>query len=146
MKTRIGFVSNSSSASFVVALKTEEKPCAHCGRSDPNFLDIVEAIGARFGGDSECTQLHERGSENLRRYVERQINEDEWRDDTEKKQWKEIVEFTEKAEKKGYTVARIEISYHDEVTNKMFRDLEERKILIPLWSDHRDISLREVKL
>lgn len=41
MKIRNGFVSNSSSSSFIVALNPKEK-CPHCGRSSPNMIDLIE--------------------------------------------------------------------------------------------------------
>ena len=40
MKVRNGFVSNSSSSSFIVHIKKEPK-CPHCGRQD---LDLTEVI------------------------------------------------------------------------------------------------------
>ena len=40
MKLRLGFVSNSSSSSFILAYKKSE-PCVHCGRSDPNIMDLI---------------------------------------------------------------------------------------------------------
>ena len=43
MKQRNGFVSNSSSSSFVIAIKkSANEPCPHCGRSDPNILGVIE--------------------------------------------------------------------------------------------------------
>ncbi len=41
MKLRRGFVSNSSSASFIIEIKGIEK-CSHCGRSDMNIIDLIE--------------------------------------------------------------------------------------------------------
>lgn len=41
MKIRNGFVSNSSSSNFIVAVRKSEA-CQHCGRSDPDFLQLVD--------------------------------------------------------------------------------------------------------
>ena len=41
MKLRDGFVSNSSSSSFVVAIKKQET-CQHCGHQDFNILDAID--------------------------------------------------------------------------------------------------------
>lgn len=42
MKVRQGFVSNSSSSSFVIAIKQQAtQPCQHCGRQDPDFLELL---------------------------------------------------------------------------------------------------------
>jgi hypothetical protein len=41
MKTRNGLVSNSSSSSFIVAYKPEEK-CKCCGRGNPDLIQIIE--------------------------------------------------------------------------------------------------------
>ncbi|MHA2280061.1 MAG: hypothetical protein ACXAC5_04190 [Promethearchaeota archaeon] len=40
MKIRHGFVSNSSSASFILAL-SDEKECEHCGHSNRKMLDLI---------------------------------------------------------------------------------------------------------
>jgi chaperonin cofactor prefoldin len=41
MKTRNGFVSNSSSSSFVIAVPTKTKKCKCCHRSDAVFLQLL---------------------------------------------------------------------------------------------------------
>ncbi len=41
MKIRNGFVSNSSSTSFIVALNNSV-PCPHCGRCDKSIIDMIE--------------------------------------------------------------------------------------------------------
>jgi hypothetical protein len=41
MKIRGGFVSNSSSSSFIVAVKPTNK-CPHCGRSDFDLFDLID--------------------------------------------------------------------------------------------------------
>ena len=43
MKSRDSFVSNSSSTSFILAFKNNPK-CKHCGRSDPDLADLMEAL------------------------------------------------------------------------------------------------------
>ena len=145
MKTRFGFVSNSSSSSYVVAVFKKDK-CPHCGRTDPNFLDIVEAIGARSSGESECTQLHERGTKEIERYLVEGLKMDEWRLPEEITEWEDVLVVSKKAEKKGYEVARIEISYHDNASIEMMNLLEATGAVKVLWSDHRDINLDKVKL
>jgi len=42
MKIRQGFVSNSSSSSFIVAINPKDK-CTHCGRSSPDIVNVLES-------------------------------------------------------------------------------------------------------
>jgi len=142
MKTRQGFVSNSSSSSYVVALR-QDTPCKHCGRSDINFLDYLETVGRH---DFESTQLHARGLERLRAYVEREITGESWRTDEEKKEWERIIQVAAEAVEKDYAVAYFEISSHDDVTNNMFRELEARNVMIPFWCDQKYINITNIKL
>jgi hypothetical protein len=145
MKTRQGFVSNSSSSSFVIALRPDSDVCPHCGRSDPNFMDIVEAIGARSDG-CEQTEMHARGMEQLRNWVHRHVMEEKWETEENKLEWQKVLKVAEKAVAKGYEVAHIEVSYHDEATRDMFHDLLARKKLYLLWNSEGDINLNELDL
>jgi hypothetical protein len=59
MKIRMGFVSNSSSSSFIIQV-FDSKPCKHCGRSDSSFLKMVEGNFEYDDSDSvECTGKEE---------------------------------------------------------------------------------------
>lgn len=44
MKLRQGFVSNSSSSSFVIMAPTHTETCDHCGRSDPNLFKTLRGL------------------------------------------------------------------------------------------------------
>ncbi len=132
MKIRTGFVSNSSSSSFIIATKKSDK-CPHCGRSDLNLIDLIEAIGSR-ADDSEQTRLRAKGVENVIAHIKKDYLD--YCSSDEKKRWKELFKTLEIADKKGYAIAEIEISYHDESTNNMLQDLRKRKALCVLWSDH----------
>lgn len=109
MKRREGFVSNSSSSSFIVAIKDNSDACPHCGRRDPSYEDLLHLIsrGTDFSGDS---------TEEIFRIT----NEDEirdslskfWYDDTDSKQVIEdqIINLL----KKQFKILGCSISYHDE--------------------------------
>ncbi|GAF80422.1 unnamed protein product, partial [marine sediment metagenome] len=45
MKQRNGFVSNSSSSSFIIAIKKQPEACQHCGRSDLDFIQLINNAG-----------------------------------------------------------------------------------------------------
>ena len=99
MKYRNGFVSNSSSSSFLIALKKTSTPCPHCGRKDPDFLDMVE----QSGNDDNCVDftcsaemkleimelgekensegynwMSEQEYNNLKNGIAKYVNNDEW--------------------------------------------------------------------
>lgn len=120
MKIRNGFVSNSSSSSFIVAVKESNK-CPTCGRSDKSFLDRMPKEG-----EYEETHIRAMGSETIaKQYVDNwginMGNSEEI--DKVASLMGEMVAF----EKMGYVVAFIEISYHDENTNDEFNTLRDNK-------------------
>lgn len=136
MKIRSGFVSNSSSTSFIVGLrKKKSEPCPHCGRSDPDFIDAyiergnVNDTGLIIDGrfSSVIDSLNENIKEHQSSIKEYQMHRPQdsvgWGKSTyadmisyEESDIKEIEALIGKIEKiqnEGYTIHEIEISYHD---------------------------------
>lgn len=131
MKIRLSFVSNSSSASFIVVInKTGE--CPHCKRSDPNFLDFVENLNN--SDDCECTKMHARGADNIIKWNKK--NTGYAFDNEDRKEWDEIFEKVEKAEKSGCEVGCFSIGYHDEITNNEWYQQKRRGSVEVIWTDH----------
>lgn len=132
MKLRNGFVSNSSSASFIVAIrKTGE--CPHCKRNDPNFLDFIE--GVETPNDYECTKMHARGAERIIEWAKDNTGY-AYNKPEDNKEWDDIFEKVKEAEAKGLDVGAFSIGYHDEVTNNEWYHQKNHGAVEKIWSDH----------
>ena len=109
MKIRNGFVSNSSTSSFIIAFKDSEV-CPHCGRKDPNILAAIEQS---YGNDDNRVDSQ---GEAVLEYVKSNYAFES----------PEILEKLNKQIKQHidekYTVACISISYHDELLNSIFKN------------------------
>ena len=107
MKIRYGFVSNSSSSSFIIEIK-QSIPCNKCGREDENIVDFIE----RYSDGSGNTCIEAKGKQEVLKYVK------EWVPD--------LISEINKA--KGELVC-LSISNHNEFLNKLIKKSQNINIL-----------------
>jgi len=125
MKSRNGFVSNSSSSSFLIAYKDSNK-CEHCGRKDPCIVDMVREHSTEWSD----TTINAEGIENILDYKKCNYGYDE-------KELQDIVDRAKKIEAKGkeWGFADVDISYHDETLNDLMQQCIETGTVVLI---HRD--------
>jgi hypothetical protein len=109
MKFRSGFVSNSSSSSFVIAIdESKFDVCPHCKRRDPTVLEL---IALHQWEDThiewEDPQAH---IENLQRELDAGCFYQD-----EEKQVKNVIENIKAALAAGKKVIGLEMSYHETI-------------------------------
>jgi hypothetical protein len=105
VKIRSGFVSNSSSSSFIIAQKMTGY-CEHCGRSDPDIISILQ---------------HSNNDDN---YALEDWKDNLYDDD------KHIIKIAEEYEKKkDYKVYYVSVSYHDEAINDLIKKSKDIEII-----------------
>ena len=111
MKIRLGFVSNSSSSSFIVAEKPQ-KVCNHCGRSDPSFLGMVHTLSSA----NDDTQILAEGQklidilERSLAHKRKSFDYFEWMDEGD---IKVLLEKVTERHQLGLRVAYVALSNHD---------------------------------
>jgi len=63
MKSRSGFVSNSSTSSFIIAIRPDAEPCPTCGRKDLNlksyFNEYSDDSITSYGADDAKKQIRD---------------------------------------------------------------------------------------
>jgi len=103
MKIRNGFVSNSSSSSYIIAIKDLFEACPTCGRTGNDLLKMLRN-DPDMNDDNGVKGV---GAE----HILWEMNNDEWYNPKE-----ELVNKVKSYQnKKGWTLASIDISYHNEI-------------------------------
>ena len=150
MKIRNGFVSNSSSSSFIVAVNPKEK-CPHCGRSSMNIVDVLASTDWCNDTELKWTNPTEFINELEKEIEKEQLDLYKWKDMdgddmvtsytdwrgkehkykvSELRLWakdtilanQKILDKINKALKEGKQVAHFDIDYHDPVMNDMVQE------------------------
>ena len=125
MKIRLGFVSNSSSSSFVVAIKKKINECPHCGRSDPNILDAIRQKSNSWGD----TELEGVGLDAILEYADEVGKYNHMQAEKIKKS---ISVF----DNDEWELAAFSISYHDEVLNAIFKNAKAAGTIVSIYEDN----------
>lgn len=113
MKIRTGFVSNSSSSSYVIAY-TKPDVCPHCGRSDVDIIKLIEN-----SNNNDDTYVSTKGYKEVLNDLKSWFLEEE---DDIKKEMKQL-------KSKDMEFAILFVSYHDEVTQELLENSKSIKIL-----------------
>ena len=125
MKIRQGFVSNSSSSSFIIAISKESsEKCEHCGRGGTSLLKFfTDDFGGSYYGNDDSV-LNATGYYDIERTIlDYYVCEDD-KDYTLNNEdisdgYREGMKKAKQAEKEGKTVLYITLDYHD-ILGKFF--------------------------
>ena len=115
MKIRNGFVSNSSSSSFIIAIKQINIPCPHCGSKDPDFLNMIEQSNNYI----DDNRVNTKETKETLDYIEE--NEKTWMDPEEYKKLEDTL--SKLYRNNDWVVVNISLSNHDENLRKIMDNM-----------------------
>lgn len=108
---RNGFVSNSSSTSFIIEVK-RTNVCKHCGRSDPDFIDLIQ----RVDQDNSCSDATKVEADGIENVIDK-INEENNFYPENPMYSKSLIKKIQACKNR---VAMIQLSYHDAEMQKLY--------------------------
>lgn len=114
MMVRQGFVSNSSSSSFLLHVRDSNR-CPHCGRKDPDIIDLI----SRAENYSSDTEIIANGREEVLAY----LNEDEYEGR------KSLVDKVNEVPEGNGTIVYVSVSYHDTTMQEMIENSPDITVL-----------------
>jgi len=137
VKTRNGFVSNSSSSSFIIAVRKHvakklTKPCKCCGLTHISFLTFMRECCKDYGS-SDASELKASDRADILKEWAEYLAWSKYYNDPLKKDLQmaeDMEEFRERLEKyddKHWDLAWVQISYHDGILKALFDDMVKNK-------------------
>lgn len=123
MKTRIDFITNSSSSSYVIAFKSFDDEMKKLPKK---VKKIIEALIQIFFDDKVTNEkeLQDYLCQNYDYESLEEMLEDEW--------LREKYELYLSKIKEGYTIAFLDVAYNDDITPARLRDIEDGENFIIL--------------
>jgi hypothetical protein len=153
MKVRMGFVSNSSSSSYIIRIRDKSEVCPHCGRSDADIEDFFHNASYDYGDTSLQydskesilsdidSQIH-RTEREIKKYAaldpnEVPIRQQEYGSTTTAKELLEWAhdELKDLRDRRDVIAAvdgiviGVSVGYHDQATQNIFRDAVKNKTI-----------------
>ena len=130
MKARIGFVSNSSTSSFILGIFGVPEPCPHCGRGGTDLVKFLETHD-HYETCLEWTEIDERIAELEHENV--RYREKGWDDDAAINQ--EEIDTLNEAKGNFQTIIGVSISFHDGFLLHLIEEMKEHDELTIIQGD-----------
>jgi 4-hydroxy-3-methylbut-2-en-1-yl diphosphate synthase IspG/GcpE len=121
MKIRNKLVSNSSSSSYVIAIKKDVTKCPTCGYSE---FDLLRMIDESRDIDTELLSAGDEVKEDIKLSIQelKKSEPNYYSEDIEG--YENILKELEKIDLEIYNIAQVEISNHDSI-NTIFEEMQE---------------------
>jgi hypothetical protein len=129
MKYRQGFVSNSSSSSFIIAYnqKTIGNECKTCGHITNDFTDFLSK------SNNEDTELRSEDTDNIKAFIK---DECFMYYENAEEQIKKALSIVEKLSEEGWKMIECDIAYEDTFIEQELRSLVTQGNIIIIYENN----------